>query len=257
MGEKITAAKAMLHYYEEPAITDGTKPSGAVFFSGCNLKCVYCQNYDVSHEGLGKEIDVYRLSEIFKELEEKGASNIDLVTPAHFVPSIVEAFEIRRPGVPVVYNCGGYEEPETLRMIAPYVDFWLPDVKYFSDEYAIKYSSAPHYFETAVKALETMIETEKRIIVRHLVLPGLKDDSIKLLNALHERFGNDKFLLSLMSQYTPFGRAKEYKELNRRVTSYEYNKVLDEALRLGFDGFMQERTSAKEEYTPDFDLEGV
>ena len=290
MGAQLKCAKAMLHYWEESAITYGDAPSGAVFFSGCNLKCAYCQNFEVSRNGFGKEITTDRLAGIFRELEEKKASNIDLVTPTHFVPSIIKAFEKRRPQVPVVYNCGGYENPETIKLISPYVAYWLPDIKYFSDDLAVKYSKAPDYFETACRMLETMLEyvrrcgsdaepcgpdvqscspggavtgcgSEKeskgRIIVRHMVLPGCKDDSIKLLRALYERYGSDSFLLSLMSQYTPFGKAADYPEINRRVTTYEYEKVLDEAVRLGFDGFMQERTSAKEEYTPEFDLAGL
>lgn len=280
---ELRAAKAMLHYWEEPAITGGVPgPSGAVFFSGCNLRCVFCQNYQISHEGFGKKITAEELSRIFLRLQEEGAKNIDLVTPVHFLPDVVKALRLtgRRSvndadyvpkeaaalHIPVVFNCGGYENVEVLKELEGYVDFWLPDVKYFDDAIAVKYSSAPHYFETAVRGLSEMIrqaralygeEAKEKVIVRHMVLPGCRKDSIRLLEALAGEFGTESFLLSLMSQYTPFYRAAEYKEISRKLTTYEYTSVLEEAVRLGFSGFMQEKTSAKEEYTPAFDLSGL
>lgn len=265
-GTDIKAAKAMLHYWEEPAITDDKGPSGAVFFSDCNLKCIFCQNYKISHEGFGRKLTPEELCEVFRRLQEAGAQNIDLVTPTHYLPRIVRALKLFEPyrRIPVVYNSGGYENPEVIRAVAPYIDFWLPDVKYYSDDLAVRYSRAPGYFQTALSAVAEMIreakkkeDPQKHVILRHMVLPGCREDSIRLLHALKEELGTENFLLSLMSQYTPFYKASEHKEINRRVTTFEYEKVLTEAVSLGFQGYMQEKTSAKEEYTPVFDLEGL
>ena len=260
-GTEIRAAKAMIHLWEEPVLGER---SGAVFFSNCTLKCVYCQNFRISHEGFGKVLTPRELSDAFLRLQDEGAQNIDLVTPAHYLPGILKALELCKPklSVPVVYNCGGYERAEILKLLEGYVDIWLPDVKYFSDEMAFRYSSAKDAFRVSCEALAEMIRqkkagSSKEVIVRHMVLPGGKDDSVKLLLRLAERFGTEDFLLSLMSQYTPFYKASEYPEINRRLTSYEYDRVLRTAVELGFSGFMQERTSAKEEYTPEFDLGGL
>ena len=269
-GTGIVCAKSMLHPWEEPGLT----PAGAVFFSGCTLKCLYCQNYRISHEGFGKELTPVELSRVFLRLQEQGAETLDLVTPTHFLPGILEALNLckKELTIPVVYNCGGYERKEIIRELYDHVDLWLPDVKYFSDEPAVKYSQAPHYFDTTLEAVKEMIrqgkrknsdplakpvKTAERVIIRHMVLPGQKEDSILLLKKLKEELGTGGYLLSLMSQYTPFYKACEHKEINRRVTTYEYEKVLEEAVKLGFPGFMQERTSAREEYTPAFDLEGL
>ncbi len=270
-GTDITAARAALHFWEEPCLSkDGG--SGAVFFSGCTLKCCFCQNYSISQGGLGKSISPERLGEIFLELQEKGARNIDLITATHFLPSILPVLDKVKPylHIPVVYNCGGYERVETLRMLEGYVDVYLPDLKYFSSEVSKRYSAAPDYFQYASEAVQEMIRQcgepvfdrdgmlIKGVLIRHMVLPGQKEDSIRLLHWMKENLPEKKWLISLMSQYTPFFRAKEFPEINRRVTTYEYNKVLDTALYLGLDqGYMQERSSAKEEYTPPFDLEGV
>lgn len=255
------AAKAMIHLWEEPALGER---SGAIFFSNCTLKCVYCQNFKISHEGYGKVLTPEKLSNVFLRLQDEGAQNIDLVTPTHYLPGILQALELCKPKlkIPVVYNCGGYERAEVLKLLEGYVDIWLPDVKYFDDERALRYSRAKDAFNVSCEALSEMIRqkkagSSKEVIVRHMVLPGGKDDSIALLRALSKRFGTGDYLLSLMSQYTPFYKASECPEINRRLTSYEYDRVLDEALRLGFSGFMQERTSAKEEYTPEFDLSGL
>lgn len=273
MGERIFAAKAMLHYWEEPCIS-GTRGSGAVFFSGCVLKCAFCQNYEISAWDKGKEISVERLSEIFIELQSKGAQNINLVNPTHFVPWIIKSVETARNNgltIPIVYNSGGYERAETLRMLDGIVDIYLPDVKYFSDELAVRLSKAPNYFEFAINAVVEMIRQTGKpqfhedgslargTIVRHLVLPGEYKDSIEVVKRLGERFGGE-ILFSLMSQYTPFGLVKSEQSLagyNRRITTFEYRKVLDAVISVGLEGYMQEKSSAKEEYTPIFDYEGL
>ncbi len=272
MGEGITAAKAMLHYWEEPCIS-GKGGSGAVFFSGCVLRCAYCQNYDISEKRYGKEITVERLAEIFLELQEKGAENVDLVNPTHFVPQIIAALRIAKErglSIPIVYNSGGYEKVETLKTLDGLIDIYLPDVKYFDDNLARRLSNAPGYFNTAMAAVGEMVrQTGKPIlkdgrlirgtIVRHLVLPGCYKDSIEIARRLGERFRGD-ILFSLMSQYTPFGRVLTdpgLSKMNRRITTFEYNKVLDAVIGAGLEGYMQERSSAKEEYTPEFDLSGI
>jgi len=258
----IRAAKAMLHYWEEPSL--GEK-SGAVFFTGCTLGCIYCQNYQISHEGVGKDLTPEQLSSVFLHLQEQGADNIDLVTPTHFLPGILEALDIagKKLQLPVVYNCGGYERKEIIEALENTIDIWLPDIKYYSDETAVKYSAAPAYFETAVKAVEEMLRQVKRsndskkLVIRHMVLPGRKNESLQLLRELADRIGTEGYQISLLSQYTPFYRAEQEKEIARHVTSYEYQKVTEEALRLGYQGYVQERTSADKEYTPSFDLEGL
>lgn len=273
MGDRITAAKAMLHYWEEPCIS-GEHGSGAVFFSGCVMKCAFCQNYEISSENNGREISEERLAEIFLELQAKGAQNINLVNPTHFVPQILRSIEAaKRRGLtlPIVYNSGGYERVETLRTLEGTVNIYLPDVKFFSEDTAKKLASAPSYFNTAINAVAEMVRQTGKprfdengsiisgVIVRHLVLPGQYKDSIEVIKRLGERFG-DKILFSLMSQYTPFGKVKtdpEFSELNRRITTFEYRKALDAVIDSGLEGFMQEKSSAKEEYTPDFDLEGL
>lgn len=274
MGEKITAAKAMLHYWEEPCIS-GARGSGAVFFSGCVMRCAFCQNFDISAEKRGREISEERLAEIFLELQQQGAQNINLVNPTHFVPQIIDAItaaKSRGLRLPIVYNSGGYERVETLRSLEGLIDIYLPDVKYYSDELAGSLSQAPNYFETAMNAVAEMLrqtgapvfdENDETLVrgtvVRHLVLPGQYKDSVEIIKRLAERFG-ENILFSLMSQYTPFGRVKtdeEFQKFNRRITTFEYQKVLDAAISCGLRGYMQEKSSAKEEYTPNFDLEGI
>ena len=270
-GPEIRAARAALHFWEEPCIS-GESGSGAVFFSGCTLKCCYCQNYPISQGEVGKVLSPDRLGEIFLELQDKGAGNIDLITATQFLPSILPVLDKVRPKlhIPVVYNCGGYERVETLRMLEGYVDVYLPDLKYFSSHRAKKYSGAPDYFRHASKAVGEMIrQTGKPVfdkngllvrgtLIRHMVLPGQREESTRLLGWMAENLPKDSFLLSLLSQYTPFFKASEHPEINRRLTSYEYGKVLEAAQELGLDaGYMQERSSAREEYTPPFDLEGL
>lgn len=273
MSAEITAARAGLHYWEEPCIS-GTAGSGAVFFSGCVMRCAFCQNYGISSQNIGREITPQRLSEIFLELQAQGAHNVNLVNPTHFAPQIITALDLAKArglSIPVVYNSGGYERVETLRMLKGYVDIFLPDVKYYSDELAVRLSSAPRYFETAMAAVEEMLRQtgapqldEKGImrrgtIVRHLVLPNYYRDSIEVINRVGERFGKS-VLFSLMSQYTPFGRVKTdtaLSKLNRRLTTFEYRKALDAVIDAGLEGYMQEKSSAKEEYTPEFDFTGI
>ncbi len=274
MGERIVAARAGLHFWEEPCIS-GESGSGAVFFSGCVMRCKFCQNNEISRGKKGKEISVERLAEIFLELEEQGALNINLVNPTHFVPQIISSLELaRKQGlrVPIVYNSGGYERVETLKMLEGLVDIYLPDVKYFDDELAVKLSSAQNYFETAMSAVSEMVRQtgkpvfdengeimKKGTIVRHLVLPNCYKDSVEVIKRVGERFGGE-ILFSLMSQYTPFGEVKtnpEFKKMNRRITTFEYQKALDTVLEAGLQGFMQEKSSAKEEYTPGFDFTGI
>lgn len=270
---QLTAARASLHLWEEPCIS-GTRGSGAVFFSGCVLRCVFCQNYDISSRGVGKPITEERLCEIFLELQSQGAHNINLVNPTHFTPQAIRALEAAKARgltLPVVWNSGGYELPETLRLLEGLVDVYLPDVKYYSDELARRLSSAPDYFETAMAALDEMLRQTgapvfsseglllKGVVARHLVLPWEYRDSIEVIKRLGGRFGG-KILFSLMSQYTPFGRVRTdpaLSRMNRRITTFEYQKALDAALEAGLTGYMQEKSSAKEEYTPEFDFTGI
>ena len=257
----------MLHFGEEPPIS-GTNGSGAIFFSGCTMRCVYCQNYDISSHAHGKEIPISRLAAIYTKLQEQGAHNINLITATHYVPQIIKSLDLAAPKlhIPVIFNCGGYESVETLKMLDGYIDVYLPDVKYYSDDLAIRYSSAKNYFRTAYKALEEMLKQtgkyriengliKKGVIVRHLILPGCYKDSIALLNALADF--KENILISLMAQYTPLGKAAAYPEINRRLTTFEYRKVLSECEKIGFDGFTQERSSATAELTPVFDFSGL
>lgn len=274
MGENIVAARAMLHYWEEPCIS-GERGSGAVFFSGCVLGCVYCQNYDISTRGKGIEITEERLSEIFLELQEQGALNINLVNPTHFVPQIrraILAAKERGLSVPIVYNTGGYERVETLRTLEGLIDIYLPDVKYFADDLAKRLSNAPNYFDTAIRAVAEMVRqtgkpqfdsTGERLlkgtIVRHLVIPDCYKDSVEVIKRVGERFGGE-ILFSLMSQYTPLGKVltdEKLSRFNRRITTFEYRKALDAVYATGLEGYMQEKSSAKEEYTPNFNYEGL
>lgn len=268
VSDTVKIARAMLHFGEEPVIS-GEKGSGAVFFSGCNMRCVFCQNYKISHLCFGKEITVERLGDIFLELQEKGAENINLVTATHYARQAVKALELvkDRLFIPVVYNCGGYEKTETLKMLEGLIDIYLPDVKYYDDSISMKYSSAAGYFETAFAAVEEMVRQtgkyfidggglmKRGVIIRHLILPSCYKDSIMLFKSL-VKF-KDMVLISLMRQYYPCAEAEGFPEINRKLTTFEYRKVLDECERLGFDGFMQEKGADNEEMTPDFDLSGV
>ncbi len=269
--DTIRVARAALHFWEEPCIS-GEKGSGTVFFSGCNLRCCFCQNFTLSHENYGADISAQRLGEIFLELQDKGANNINLVTPTHYVDKIIKVLDNIKEElvIPVVYNCGGYEKTETIEALRGYVDIFLHDIKYYDDDRAIKYSNAPGYFQYSIEAVRKMIEItgqpqynkngimQKGVIIRHLVMPSGRYDSMKIMEYLAKHFDRDSYVLSLMSQYTPFYHSDMYPEINRKITTYEYNKVLDYCIDLGLtNGYMQEKTSAKEEYTPPFDLEGV
>lgn len=270
-GSEMKVARAALHFWEEPCIS-GSRGSGTIFFSGCTLRCCYCQNYRISSEGFGKEISIQRLAEICLKLQEKGAHNINLVTATQYLDNVLRALDLIKGKlqIPVVYNCSGYERIEVIRELKGYVDIFLPDFKYFSNELAWKYSHAQDYFQVAAAAIKEMIsQTEgprfgedgmlqRGVIIRHLVLPGAMKESLALLKWINENLPKDKFWLSLMSQYTPAYKSREHQEINRRVTSFEYESVVQEAIRLGLtNGFIQERSSAQERYTPAFDLEGT
>ena len=266
----VKIARAALHFWEEPIIS-GEKGSGTVFFSNCNLMCVYCQNKKISSGGFGKEISVNQLAEIFLNLQNEGAHNINLVTPTPYIPFIIEAIDkVRtRLKIPIVYNCGGYEKPEIIALIDKYIDIYLTDFKYYDKALAKKYSLAENYPDFALSSLKKMIETKgnpviengimkKGVIVRHLVLPSHRNDSIAVLSILKENFGTDKFILSLMSQYFPQGNLEDYPEINRKITSFEYNSVVNYAFDLGFtNAYIQEKESADNIFVPDFDLSGV
>ena len=267
-GSEIRVARAALHFWEEPCIS-GKNGSGTVFFSGCNLRCRYCQNKCISRDGVGKNITAARLADIFRELEAEGAHNINLVTPTHFVPKIIKALDDAKPKIPVVYNCGGFESVQTLKMLSGYVNIYLMDIKYLDNETAVKYSCADGYFDCASAALAEMLVQKPKceyegeimtggVIVRHLVLPGHMNESVRLVKRLKEMFGTKRYVLSLMSQYTPYEKDEKYPELNRKITSLEYRRVVEAAQNEGFENaYIQLKTSAEKEYTPPFDLTGV
>lgn len=275
--DKLVVARAALHHWEEPCLSgapDDARGSGTVFFSGCALRCCYCQNYPISQQGVGKAITIQHLAEIFLRLQQNGARNLNLVTATQYLPWVLEALDSARSAglsLPVVYNTGGYETVETVKALDGYVDVWLADFKYASPDLADHLSSARDYPAVAEAALRQMlIQTgapvydaegflQRGVIVRHLALPGCTEDSFAVLQTLARirKETGVPFVPSLMSQFTPFYKAAEH-GLGRRITTYEYRKVIDEAIRLGLtDGYMQEKSSAREEYTPPFNLEGV
>ena len=271
MPGEIYGARAALHMWEEPCIS-GKKGSGAVFFSGCGLRCCFCQNRDIAIGKSGLEITEDRLAEIFLELQEQGADNLNLVTGAHYVPQIIAALNLAREQglrLPVVYNSSGYEKVETVKMLEGYVEVYLPDYKYAESNLAEKYSRAEDYPETAAAAIAEMVRQtgpavfdeegymRRGTIVRNLILPGHTRNSIKVLEYLHRTYGNQIYI-SIMNQYTPVFEQKEFKELNRRVTQREYEKVLNAALELGIEnGFFQDGETARESFIPAFDYEGI
>jgi len=269
-GENVKAALAAAHYWEEPCIS-GQRGSGTVFFSGCTLGCCYCQNKKISLQGYGKEITVERLAQIFLELQQQGAHNINLVTADMYLPQVLRALGMAKPGlrIPVVYNCSGYQSIEAIEALKGYADIFLPDLKYFSPELSQRYSGAADYFDTASRAIikmtaqagEPVFDREgmlqKGVIIRHMVLPGCRKDSIALLHWLCENIPKEKYILSLMCQYTP-PDACPHPHLMRRVTAFEYDSVVNEAVKLGLErGYMQKKGSASGEYTPPFDLRGL
>lgn len=266
MGSQPRIARAAPHYDEEPIIS-GTRGSGAVFFSGCSLQCCFCQNYALSHDGWGREIGVERLREIYFELIAQGVHNINLVNPTHFASAIRESLAGGLP-VPVVWNSGGYEKTETLRAMEGMVQVYLPDLKYIFPASARKYSGAEDYFEYAAPALKEMLRQtgpveldddgaiRRGTIVRHLILPGCAEESMKILDFIHDELPGA--WISLMAQYLPFGDAVGVDELGRRLTQDEYDRVVDHLMDLGLeDGFIQELSSSDEKYIPKFDLTGV
>lgn len=267
MGENAVVARAALHFWEEPPIS-GERGSGTVFFTGCNMKCVFCQNEDISRGKVGKEVSVERLKEIYRELIAQGAHNINLVTATHFLRPVLASLDKPLP-VPVVYNCGGYESIDSLKLLDGKISIYLPDFKYADNTLAVRYSSAPDYFETASAAILEMFRQvgryeidgdgimKKGMIIRHLILPGEIENTKRVIDWVKDNFKSGDVLFSLMSQYTPNSHCVEG-TLSRRLTQEEYDEAADYLFNSGIeDGFMQELSSAKEEYTPPFDLTGV
>ena len=269
-GTEIIGARAALHMWEEPCISGGNG-SGTVFFSGCSLRCVYCQNYEIARAERGTEITVERLADIFLELQEKNAVNINLVTPTHYSLEIIEAVEIARKNglkLPIVYNCSGYEKVETLQLLDGIVDVYLVDYKYEDSEIAKKYSNVPDYPSVVKLALAEMVRQcgktefdengmmQKGVIVRNLLLPGYVENSKAVVKYVYETY-EDRVFLSLMNQYTPLPHVEKWPELNRRVTEEEYDELVDYAVELGVEnGFVQEGETAQESFIPAFDFEG-
>ena len=270
-GEKVRIALVSLHQWEEPCLV-GAKGAGTVFFSYCNLRCVYCQNHAISHGGQGVEVTTERLAEIFLEQQARGAATLDLVTPTHYVPQIIAALDIAKARgltLPVVYNSSAYENVETIEALRGYVDIYLPDMKYMSAASGKEYSAAADYFAAASAAITRMVEQvgpvqfaadgqlRRGVLVRHMVLPGHRHESMDIVKWLWETFGKT-VQVSLMNQYTPMYKAAEHKPLNRRLTTFEYDSVVDYALQLGMENaYIQERRSASAEFVPDFNGAGV
>ena len=273
-GALARVAKVSLHPWEEPAIAgpETGKGAGTVFFSGCNLRCVFCQNYEISHYEKGREVTSEELGEIFIHQQAQGAATLDLVTPTHYVPQIMQALAYAKKrgfSLPVVYNSSGYESVSTIELLGGLVDVYLPDLKYYSSELSRAYSQAQDYFPVAAKAIKAMVQQVGRpvldaqgimtrgVLVRHMVLPGARHDSMKLLDWLWQNFGHDIYL-SLMSQYTPMYKAGEYKALKRRLTTFEYQSVIDYARELGVTQcFIQQRSSATKVYVPNWQDDGL
>lgn len=268
VGEEYRVARAAPHFWEEPCIS-GTKGSGTVFFSGCNLRCVFCQNYEVSRAECGVAVSEDGLRRIFDMLVEKGVHNINLVTPTHYAPLLAKTLEKYHSPVPVVYNTSGYESVETLKMLEGLVDIYLPDIKYFDGAPAKKYSAAPDYFDFASKAVLEMFRqtgnlsldgdgiAKKGVLIRHLVLPGNISQAMKIFSWVAESISTEVHI-SLMRQYVPYGKAKDMPPINRLLTNREYSIVKKKVLSLGFENcYFQSAQAAKEIFIPDFDLQGV
>ena len=266
-SNEITIAKYYLHQWEEPCIT-GKNGSGTIFFTYCNLRCLFCQNYKISTLDYGKKISVDRFSEICLELQDMGATNINLVTPTHFVPLIIDGIKLAKSrglNIPIVYNSSGYENVNTIKMLDGIIDVYLPDFKYYSDEYAIKYSKCKDYFKYASESLREMVRQKGNcifdndgnmvsgVIVRHLLLPKMEEDSKKILKYLYDNYG-DKIYISIMNQYTPV-RKCEYGELNNKISDDVYDDIIDYAWNIGIrNAFIQEDGTQSESFIPDFDL---
>lgn len=256
-------AKYYLHPFEEPCISF-EKGSGTIFFAGCNLRCAFCQNYEVSRAERGKPVTPAMLADIFKELEDMGAENISLVTPSHLIAYLVQAFRIYKPKIPVVYNSGGYEKIDALKRIDEYIDIYLPDMKFYSPALSLRYLGKENYFDVASNAIAFMAQKPLKMtaqgkmlsgtVVRHLVMPLCTSDSKTLLRWFKNNLPSTTYL-SLMSQYTPFGNIDKFPELSRKVTAREYNAVVNEAFTLGIENlFLQERNSSSEAYIPQWDF---
>lgn len=270
-GGRARVALVSLHPWEEPCLT-GKKGAGTVFFSYCSLRCCFCQNHEISHGGKGEEVDDSRLAEIFLEQQQRGAATLDLVTPTHYVPQIIHALDIAREKgfvLPVVYNSSAYDSVETIEALRGYVDIFLPDLKYVDAASAAEYSAAPDYFAAASAAIRRMAEITgpavfaedgrmmRGVLIRHLVLPGHRHESMRALDWIWQEFG-DTVQISLMNQYTPMYRAAEHKGMNRRLTTFEYESVVDHAVKIGITRcYVQEGKTASKEYVPDFDGTGV
>ena len=257
-------AKYYLHPFEEPCISF-KNGSGTIFFSGCNLRCAFCQNYEVSRAKRGKELSFSELADVFKKLEDMGAENVSLVTPSHVIPYLVRAFELYQPKIPVVYNSGGYEKIETLKIIEPFVNIWLPDMKFYSSALSKRYLGKTDYFDYASEAITFMANSKPLVmttegkmlsgtVVRHLVMPLCTSDSKMLLKWFKSKLPDNTYL-SLMSQYTPFGEIEGYPELSRKITAREYDAVVETAFGLDIRNlFLQERNSSGENYIPSWDF---
>ncbi|GAA0078484.1 radical SAM protein [Clostridium sp. CTA-5] len=270
-SDKVKVARAALHFWEEPPIS-GKNGSGTVFFSNCNLGCVFCQNHDISQQHKGIDISIARLADIFLELQEKGAHNINLVTPTHYVPQIIEALEISKSRgliIPILYNTNSYDSLETIKSLNGYIDVYLPDFKYFNDKYSIKYSKAKDYASNALSIIDEMVKQVgkikfdsngnivKGVIIRHLLLPGLLFDSKKIIDLLFNRYG-DSVYISLMNQYTPMFKACNYPEINRSLNPKHYDSLIQYSLDLGLkNGFVQDDGTNNTEFIPSFNFEGV
>ena len=267
----IKVAKVSLHQWEEPCIS-GTLGSGTVFFSNCNMRCVFCQNHKISQEGIGKTVSIVHLSEIFLEHQKKGAHNINLVTPTHYVPQIIEALKLaknRGLKIPILYNSNAYENIDTIKALNGFIDVYLPDLKYYRNKYALRYSKSPNYFNVAREVITEMVSQvgtpkfdaagiiQKGVIIRHLMLPGLLFDSKKVIDFIYSTFDNSVYI-SLMNQYTPMYNATNYPEINKPLNPHHYDALIDYCLNLGITNcFIQEGGTSSKVFVPDFDLSGV
>lgn len=268
-GNKIKIAKAYLHMWEEPCIS-GKNGSGTIFFSNCNLRCIFCQNYYISREDNGVEIDIDRFSDICLDLQKQGAENINLVTPTHFVPLIIDGIKLAKSRgltLPIVYNSSGYENVDTIKALDGIVDIYLPDLKYYNDSYALKYSNCKEYFKYASKVIDEMVRQKPKcifdkngiiksgVVVRHLLLPKMELDSKKIIKYLYDKYGNNIYI-SIMNQYTPIGKCK-YAELNDKVNNSVYEEIIDYAWNIGIrNAFIQEGDTQNESFIPKWDFKG-
>ncbi|CAM2855929.1 radical SAM protein [Hathewaya histolytica] len=270
-SDKVKIARVSLHHWEEPPIS-GKSGSGTIFFSNCNLKCVFCQNHEISHKGHGEEVSIERLSEIFIEQQKRGAHNINLVTPSHYALQIKEAIILAKNNglsIPILYNSNGYENLDTIKALNGYIDVYLPDLKYYDDKYALKYSSAPMYFKTASEAIKLMYSQvgpiefdenrmiKKGVVIRHLMLPGLLFDSKKVIDFIFKTFNHDVYI-SLMNQYMPMYNAFQFKELSKPLNPKIYDALIDYCVELGIkNAFIQDSGTNSESFVPEFDLRGI